>query len=234
MSAPVGDGFSTDTRRRWLPYRLLLLLCAVAAAAWALVGIWYGAFAGFVLLGEPNAYEEEVGRRQLYWAIAALIGAVVAAVFVAWRHQSGRRLFAAGALVIVSIALSLPGWHARDAARHPNTAPEIRAFRPPSGAQLVQQDLGSPDRNGVWTGLRIWQSNRLLTALCREVEREFERWASDVRRDPGEPCSFQGDRGPFSSFVNVDSATDWHRLAGERAVDPSQGRVAIRLAVIAS
>jgi hypothetical protein len=227
MNTRVRDD-SDDTTERWQQYRPLLLLCAAGAAAWALVGIWYGDFAGWSLLGEPNEYEQKVGSRQMYWAGGALVVAIAAAL-VTRRRPSDRRLFLAVPLLLVSAALSLLGWDVRDTAIHPNSGPEIRAFRPPSGAQLVEQDL----EDGTTT--RIWQSNRPLADVCREMRQEFERWASNARKstDEYEPCSFYGNRGAFSTFVDVDYATHWHPLVGERALDPNGGEVGIRLVVLA-
>jgi hypothetical protein len=191
--------------------------------------MWYGEFAGFALIGETKEFEQKVGHLQLYWAGGALIGAIAAALLTR-RRRGGRMLFVAAGLLLVSVALSLVGWEARDAAIHPNTAPELRTFGPPSGAQLVHQKLGG----GVSS--RTWQSHRPLADVCREMKREFESWASNVREtsDEYEPCSFSGDRGAFYASVDVGDATRLQRLVGEPILDPDRGAVGIRLIVLAS
>jgi hypothetical protein len=190
---------------------------------WAAVGVWYGEFAGFALIGEENPFEQKVGGRQLYWAGAALAVALVAIVLTVFGVKRPRMLGAAGALVLTSLALSVPGWDARDASIHPRFGGELRAFRPPAGVRLVQQ------KTGGMTAHRIWQSNRDRGALCDEVEREFRRFASNVTRDKEQRCSFDGDRGDFATSVVVAFATSFDHYSWIEPLDPSTGRVAIYL-----
>jgi len=219
---------SDDNHDLWETFRPIVLVCALLAAGWALVGMWYGEFAGFALIGEPKEYEERVGHPQLYWASGALIAAIVA-VLVVRRARVAPRVVAAVACLLASAGLSIVGFEARNAALHPNTAREISDFRPPSGARLVKERLGGG------TSSRLWQSRRPFADVCREMKRAFRRWASNARdsTDEYEPCSISGNRGAFSTYLDVGYATRLQHIVGEPRLDPSRGEVGIRLVVLA-